>query len=76
MFGIYFGLEEEPVNYRQIAKDFDSDRTMKFYLEANREGLYFVDYGGGPAHHGFSSMHTLQDIEVSLEKLEAAVSRL
>jgi glutamate-1-semialdehyde 2,1-aminomutase len=76
MFGIYFGLEEDPVNYRQIAKDFDSAKLMKFYKEANKEGLYFVDYGGGPAHHGFSSMHTLEDIEVSLDRIEAAVSRL
>jgi len=76
MFGIYFGLEKEPENYRQIAKDFDSEKLMKFYKEAKEEGLYFVDYGGGPAHHGFSSMHTADDIEVSLNKIEAAVSRL
>jgi glutamate-1-semialdehyde 2,1-aminomutase len=76
MFGIYPGLEEEPTNYREIAGKFDSQGLLKFYHEAFKEGLYFVDYGGGPAHHGFSSMHSLKDIEASLEKIDAAVSRL
>ena len=31
MFGIYFGLEEAPENYSQIAKDFDYEQILKFY---------------------------------------------
>jgi glutamate-1-semialdehyde 2,1-aminomutase len=76
MFGIYLGLDEEPINYRVIAKNFDSEKTMKFYREVFKEGVYFSDYGGGPAHHGFSSMHTIADIDSSLDRIEAAVSRL
>jgi len=33
-------------------------------------GVYFHDYGGGPAHHGFSIQHTSEDIELVLNVLE------
>ncbi|UCF97256.1 MAG: aminotransferase class III-fold pyridoxal phosphate-dependent enzyme [Spirochaetaceae bacterium] len=76
LFGIYFGLEKEPRNYRDIAENMSSDKLMKFYKEAFKQGLYFADYGGGPAHHGFSSMHTTDDIEECLDKIDIAVSKI
>jgi len=33
-------------------------------------GVYFHDYGGGPAHHGFSIQHTPKDIDLALSVLE------
>jgi glutamate-1-semialdehyde 2,1-aminomutase len=76
LFGIYFGLEKEPVNYRDIAENFESDTILKFYKETFKQGLYFADYGGAPAHHGFSSMHNMDDIEECLDKIEIALSKL
>ncbi len=34
------------------------------------KGVYFHDYGGGPAHHGYSIQHTPEDISFVLETLE------
>ena len=33
-------------------------------------GVYFHDYGGGPAHHGYSIQHTQEDIACVLEVME------
>jgi len=77
MCGIYFGMEEEPRNWRVIASQFDADMMVRFYREMYRVGLYFADYGGRfPAHHGFSSAHTMQDIEISLDRIETGMKRL
>lgn len=76
MFGIYFGLDKEPVNYRVIAENYNTDIIMKFYQAAYKKGLYFADYGGGPAHHGFSSAHTMEDIDESLNQIESAMKTL
>lgn len=76
MCGIYFGLDEEPKNYRMIAENFDKEKMMNFYREMYKVGLYFADYGGGPAHHGFSSAHTMEDIEESLNRIETGMKRL
>lgn len=76
MFGIYFGLDKAPANYREIVSQFDSEKLLRFYREAFAQRLYFADYGGGPAHHGFSSMHTMDDIETSLERIDTAVSKI
>ena len=76
MFGIYFGLEEEPVNYRVIMENYDKEKILKFYREAYGKGLYFADYGGGPAHHGFSSAHSEKDIDDSLNRIEEICKKL
>jgi glutamate-1-semialdehyde 2,1-aminomutase len=76
MCGIYFGLDEEPRNYRVIAEKFDTKKMMRFYSEMYKVGLYFADYGGGPAHHGFSSAHTLEDIDESLDRIETGMKRI
>lgn len=34
------------------------------------KGVYFHDYGGGPAHHGYSIQHTPEDITFVLNTLE------
>ena len=44
--------------------------------ECARGGVYFHDYGGAPAHHGYSSQHTFADIDVVLDVLEGALGRL
>ena len=76
MCGIYFGLEEEPRDYRVIASQFDAEMMMNFYREMHKVGLFFADYGGKPSHHGISSAHSLQDIEASLDRIETGMKRL
>jgi len=75
-FGIYFGLDEEPTNYRIIMENFDNEAIMEFFREVYKEGLYFCDYGGGPHHHGFSAAHTAHDIDEALNRIETAMKRL
>lgn len=74
-FGIYFGIDEEVTNYRTAARN-DRDKTLKFFLAAARRGVYFHDYGGKACHHGFSYAHTLEDIDLVLDRLEGAMKEL
>lgn len=43
---------------------------LKILKECFDNGVYFHDYGGGPAHHGFSVQHTEEDISSVLNVLE------
>jgi glutamate-1-semialdehyde 2,1-aminomutase len=70
-FGIYFGIDEEVVSYQQSLAN-DLEMTDCFIETAWRNGVYFHDYGGrGAHHHGFSSAHTLADMDRALEGIEA-----
>jgi glutamate-1-semialdehyde aminotransferase len=37
------------------------------------KGVYFHDYGGSPAHHGYSIQHSVEEIDQVLDVLEAAL---
>jgi glutamate-1-semialdehyde 2,1-aminomutase len=74
-FGIYFGIAEEVTNYRIAAKN-DRDMTLKFYALAYEEGVYFHDYKGQSCHHGFSSVHTLADIDEVINRLDRVFEKL
>ncbi len=73
-FGMFFGVEnpEHDYNWREIADHFDSERYMKFLGEALGEGLYFHYYGAciTPAHSGFTTAHTLDDVNITLERMD------
>ncbi len=69
-FGLYFGVTEPVTNYREATK---CDRAMeiKFLLGCIERGLYLHDYAHRtPMHHGFSSQHTLVDIDEALNIIE------
>ena len=70
-FGLYFGIDQEVRNYRTAAKE-DHALAAGFYQAVHDEGVYMVPF----SHHGFSSAHTLEDIETVLSKIEKAVKRL
>ncbi|MCZ7583632.1 MAG: aspartate aminotransferase family protein [Deltaproteobacteria bacterium] len=71
-FTIYFGVDEPVTNYRQAARH--SVPMMLTFLRACYErGIYFHDYGGNVAHHGFSIAHTGPHIDRALEGIEAAM---
>lgn len=72
-FGIYFGVEneEDDYNWRKAGDSYRSDMTRSFLTKALRDGLYMHDCGqAAPAHYGFSVQHTLEDIHMTLDKIE------
>ncbi len=66
-FGLHFGLREEPTTYRETVGS-DADMAMAFYRAVLKRGVYF-HYA---RHHGFSAMHSLEDLEETLVSIEAA----
>jgi len=71
-FTIYFGVEEEVTNYRQAAQH-NVPMMLTFLRACYEHGVYFHDYGGRVAHHGFSIAHTQPYIDRALEGIEAAM---
>ena len=76
-FFIHFGLDpnREILNYRSAARH-DSQMALAFYREVTNRGVYFHDYGGGLAHHGFSTAHTEEDIDIALNTIEDALKNV
>jgi glutamate-1-semialdehyde 2,1-aminomutase len=75
-FAIHYGLEPGPIyHYRDVARNFDSKFNMMVTEEAFKRGLYFQEYGYGftPNHHGFSAAHSEQDIDDTLDRMEASI---
>jgi glutamate-1-semialdehyde 2,1-aminomutase len=73
-FGLYLGLTEPVTHYRQVAR---TNRAMeiRFLKGCLSRGLYFHDYGH-TMHHGFSSQHSLADIDESLNIIEDSLRQL
>lgn len=73
-FGIYFGVEdpEDDYDFRKVARKYDREMYKKFVAECLPNGLFFHDTSGAvsPAHYGFTSQHTLKDIEITLDKID------
>jgi glutamate-1-semialdehyde 2,1-aminomutase len=76
-FFIYFGLDpdREVQDYRS-AMAHDRAAALAFTREAAARGVYFHDYGGELAHHGFSTAHTEADIDTALEAVEGALKAI
>lgn len=47
---------------------------LAFVRETFARGVYFADYGGGPCHHGFSAVHSDEDLSRVLEVMQDALS--
>jgi glutamate-1-semialdehyde 2,1-aminomutase len=67
-FGLVFGVDAEPKNYRQAARH-DLALSNRFYQASLERGVYL--HPGSP-HHGFSSAHTLADIDEALQLIDDA----
>jgi glutamate-1-semialdehyde 2,1-aminomutase len=74
-FGIYFGLDGAPRNYRDAVRH-QRDMMLRFIKAAIANGVYFHDYGGAACHHGFCHAMTLADVEVVLMRLESAIASI
>jgi glutamate-1-semialdehyde 2,1-aminomutase len=68
-FGLLFGLKEEPRNYRDVAKQ-DMEMMGRFHLACLTRGVYLHHVS---PHHGYSSAHTIADVEETLDVIEDAV---
>ena len=74
-FGIYFGLDQPPRDYRDAVRH-QRDRMLRFIAAAIRHGVYFHDYGGAACHHGFCAAMTSADADEALNRLEDAVRNM
>src|SRR5207237_4495936 len=70
-FCLNFGLEAEPRSYRDSMK-YDRDLAAHFAAVAQEEGVYFHTLW----HSGLSAMHTLEDVDEALERIERAARRV
>jgi glutamate-1-semialdehyde 2,1-aminomutase len=73
-FGLYLGLTEPVTDYRQAVRT-NREMEIKFILGCVRRGLYIHDYGH-TMHHGFSSQHTVADIDQALTVIEDALREI
>jgi glutamate-1-semialdehyde 2,1-aminomutase len=71
-FGLLFGLDEEPRNYRDVAKQ-DLEAMRRFHLACLERGVY-LHYVS--PHHGYSIAHTMADIEETLSVMDDAAKTL
>ncbi|MCY7305324.1 MAG: aminotransferase class III-fold pyridoxal phosphate-dependent enzyme [Rhodoferax sp.] len=67
-FGLYFGLRDPVTNYREAAcRDLAAEEV--FIRSCFAHGVFFQP----SAHHGFSAVHTLADIDFALEAAQHAL---
>lgn len=74
-FGIYFGLDAPPRNYREAIRH-QRAMMLNFIRLAIDNGVYFHDYGGAACHHGFCAAMTWADVDEVLQRLDRAVQQM
>ncbi|HSB69168.1 MAG TPA: aspartate aminotransferase family protein [Candidatus Methylomirabilis sp.] len=75
-FGLYLGVTEPVTSYRDATRS-SREMEVKFLLGCLKRGLYLHDYAHPtPMHHGFSSQHTIQDIDQALNIMEDSLKDL
>ena len=74
-FGIYFGLDGPPRNYRDAVKH-QREQMLRFIAAATQNGVYFHDYGGAACHHGFCAAMTMADVDEVLRRVDLAACGL
>ena len=77
-FAIYWGYEDREID-RDLRKSqamFRRDLANAFINGALDHGLYFHSYWNAniPSHCGFSVQHTLEDVDITLEKMDAVMA--
>jgi glutamate-1-semialdehyde 2,1-aminomutase len=70
-FCLNYGLQEEPRSYRDSMK-YDRDLADRFTAVAQEEGVYFHTLW----HSGLSAMHTADDVDEALNRIERAAKRV
>lgn len=77
-FAIYWGYEDREID-RDLRKSqalFRRDLANAFINGALDHGLYFHSYWNAniPSHCGFSVQHTLEDVDITLEKMDEVMA--
>ena len=67
-FGLYFGVDTPVTNYRQAAQR-DLAAEMVFIRSCFEQGVFLQP----SAHHGFSAVHTISDIDFALDAMGQAL---
>jgi glutamate-1-semialdehyde 2,1-aminomutase len=77
-FAIYWGYDDPAIDQdlRKSQQLFRRDMANAFINGALDNGLYFHSYWDAPipSHCGFSVQHTLEDIDISLEKMDKVMA--
>jgi len=70
-FGLYFGLECPPTDYRETVHCYNRKAGRRFYELITQKGLYFHDFGDGltPMHAGITAAHTREILNESLNRI-------
>ncbi|MEA2394653.1 MAG: glutamate-semialdehyde -aminomutase [Solirubrobacteraceae bacterium] len=76
-FGLYFGVTEPVRDYRQ-ATAFDPEVNNRFLKGCVERGLHFHDFGTkmAPMHYGTTAAHTDEDVDLTLDRLQAVFAGL
>jgi glutamate-1-semialdehyde 2,1-aminomutase len=74
-FGLTFGTRE-PVKCYRDSLCHRREIMLEFCRQTTARGVYFHDYGGGPCHHGFSSVHTPAEIDRVLQVVEDSLKSM
>ena len=73
-FAIYFGIDDPDIDYsfNKVAEQFDRNMDREFVTKAIEEGLWFHDTSSDitPAHRALMTAHTLEDMDITLEKMD------
>lgn len=68
-FDFVLGRKTPPVRYEDTFCH-DKETFLRILRECWKRGVYFHDYGGQPAHHGYSVQHTEKVIDEVLNIVE------
>lgn len=68
-FNILLGRKTPARNYGETFCH-DNQVFLSILKDCLDKGVFFHDYGGGPAHHGYSIQHTPEDFDYVLQVLE------
>jgi len=71
-FNILLGRKTPALRYEDTFCH-DSDIFLQILKACWERGVYFHDYGGSPAHHGYSVRHTKEDLGRVLDVLESVL---
>lgn len=73
-FNILLGRKTPARNYEETFCH-NNQVLLSIFKDCFEKGVFFHDYGGGPAHHGYSIQHTSEDIQTVLTVLEEAFTK-
>jgi glutamate-1-semialdehyde 2,1-aminomutase len=62
-FGMFSDIGNDEITTYEQTLNHNQKKMLDFYFKMYNKGVFFCDYGGKPAHHGFSRAHTLKELD-------------